>query len=106
MIFDSRCGSFANRMRQGALQTALAVNIGLLLSLAAGRVLAQILYQVSPSGPFALVASERCSPPPPLCSPVFSRRATPRMLSRFKRCGPNDAARSRGQTSALDVCLR
>jgi len=56
-IFDSRCGSFANRMRQGALQTALAVTIGLLLSLAAGRVLAQILYQVSPSDPFALVAS-------------------------------------------------
>jgi putative ABC transport system permease protein len=57
MIFDSRYGSFANRMRQGALQTALAVTIGLLLSLAAGRVLAQILYQVSPSDPFALVAS-------------------------------------------------
>jgi hypothetical protein len=57
MIFDSRCGSFANRMRQRALQTALAVTIGLLLSLAGGRVLAQILYQVSPSDPFALVAS-------------------------------------------------
>ncbi|PYL91682.1 MAG: hypothetical protein DMF14_06330, partial [Verrucomicrobia bacterium] len=39
---------FALIMRQGALQTALAVFVGLLLSLAAGRVLAQILYQVSP----------------------------------------------------------
>jgi ABC-type antimicrobial peptide transport system permease subunit len=44
-------------MRQGAIQTALAVTIGLLFSLAAGRVLARILYQVSPSDPFALVIS-------------------------------------------------
>ena len=48
---------FALIMRQGALQTALAVCVGLLLSLAAGRVLAQILYQVSPSDPFALITS-------------------------------------------------
>ena len=44
-------------MRQGAMQTALAVAVGLLLSLAAGRVLAQILYQVSPNDPFALITS-------------------------------------------------
>jgi len=48
---------FALIMRQGAMQTALAVGVGLLLSLAAGRVLAQILYQVSPSDPFALITS-------------------------------------------------
>src|SRR6202035_426560 len=48
---------FALIMRQGALQTALAVSVGLLLSLAAGRVLAQILYGVSPSDPFALISS-------------------------------------------------
>ena len=48
---------FALIMRQGAMQTALAVAVGLLLSLAAGRVLAQILYQVSPSDPFALITS-------------------------------------------------
>jgi len=48
---------FALIMRQGAIQTALAVTIGLLFSLAAGRVLARILYQVSPSDPFALVIS-------------------------------------------------
>jgi len=42
---------FALIMRQGAMQTALAVSVGLLLSLGAGRVLAQILYQVSPSDP-------------------------------------------------------
>lgn len=42
-------------MRQGAMQTALAVAVGLLLSLVAGRILAQILYEVSPSDPFALV---------------------------------------------------
>ena len=48
---------FALIMRQGVMQTALAVAVGLLLSLAAGRVLAQILYEVSPSDPFALVVS-------------------------------------------------
>ena len=48
---------FALIMRQGALQTALAVAAGLLLSLGAGRVLAQILYGVSPNDPFALVTS-------------------------------------------------
>jgi hypothetical protein len=46
---------FALIMRQDAIQTALAVGVGLLLSLAAGRVLSQILYQVSPSDPFALI---------------------------------------------------
>jgi putative ABC transport system permease protein len=48
---------FALIMRQGAMQTALAVAVGLLLSLAAGRVLAQILYEVSPSDPFVLLVS-------------------------------------------------
>src|SRR5438876_522773 len=48
---------FALIMRQGAMQTALAVTVGILLSLAAGRVLAKILYEVSPSDPFALFAS-------------------------------------------------
>ena len=48
---------FALIMRQGALQTALAIAAGVLLSLGAGRVLAQILYQVSPSDPFALATS-------------------------------------------------
>jgi putative ABC transport system permease protein len=48
---------FALIMRQGAMQTALAIAVGILISLAAGRVLAQILYQVSPSDPFALLAA-------------------------------------------------
>src|SRR5262249_29917388 len=48
---------FALIMRQGAMQTALAVVVGLVLALAAGRILAQILYQVSPSDPVALLAS-------------------------------------------------
>jgi putative ABC transport system permease protein len=64
-------------MRQGALQTALAVTIGLLLSLAAGRVLAQILYQVSPSDPFALVASGTMLAAAALLACFFpARRAT------------------------------
>ena len=48
---------FSLIMKQGALQTAFALAIGLLLSLAAGRVLAQILYEVSPSDPTALLVS-------------------------------------------------
>jgi len=48
---------FALIMRQGAMQTALAVAVGLLLALAAGRVLSQILYEVSPSDPFALISA-------------------------------------------------
>src|SRR2546421_2150104 len=48
---------FALIMRQGAMQTALAVGAGLLLSLAAGRVLVKILYDVSPSDPLALVTA-------------------------------------------------
>src|SRR5947207_10034584 len=48
---------FALIMRQGAMQTALAVGVGVLLSLAAGRVLSQILYGVSPADPFALITS-------------------------------------------------
>src|SRR5437016_12321290 len=45
---------FALIMRQGAMQTALAIAVGLLFSLAIGRVLSQILYGVSPNAPFAL----------------------------------------------------
>jgi predicted permease len=48
---------FALIMRQGVLQTALAVAAGLLLSLGAGQVLAKILYQVSPTDPFALISA-------------------------------------------------
>src|SRR6266545_1374871 len=68
---------FALIMRQGALQTVLAVTIGLLLSLAAGRVLAQILYQVSPSDPFALVLSGTMLAAAALLACFFpARRAT------------------------------
>jgi predicted permease len=48
---------FALIMKQGALQTAFALGIGFLLALALGRVLAQMLYQVSPSDPLALVGA-------------------------------------------------
>jgi predicted permease len=48
---------FALIMRQGAMQTALAVGAGLVLSLGAGRVLAKILYQVSPTDPLVLVSA-------------------------------------------------
>jgi predicted permease len=52
-----RSDVFALIMRQGAMQTALAVSAGLLLSLAAGRVLAKILYEVSPTDPLALICA-------------------------------------------------
>jgi ABC-type antimicrobial peptide transport system permease subunit len=44
-------------MKQGALQTGFALTLGLLLSLGAGRVLAQMLYKVSPADPLALVTA-------------------------------------------------
>ena len=48
---------FSLIMKQGALQTGFALGIGLLLALAAGRLLMQILYEVSPADPVALLAS-------------------------------------------------
>jgi putative ABC transport system permease protein len=48
---------FSLIMKQGALQTGFALGIGLLLALAAGRLLTQILYEVSPADPAALFAS-------------------------------------------------
>jgi putative ABC transport system permease protein len=48
---------FSLIMRQGIMQTALAIGGGVFLSLLTGRVLAGILYQVSPVDPFALLAS-------------------------------------------------
>jgi ABC-type antimicrobial peptide transport system permease subunit len=48
---------FSLIMKQGALQTGFALGVGLLLALAAGRLLTQILYQVSPADPAALLAS-------------------------------------------------
>ncbi len=44
-------------MKQGALQTAFALGLGVALALGAGRVLAQMLYQVSPADPVALLVS-------------------------------------------------
>ena len=44
-------------MKQGALQTALAVSVGVLLALAAGQVLGGLLVQVSPVDPGALLVS-------------------------------------------------
>jgi putative ABC transport system permease protein len=58
MALGARRGDvFGLIMRQGAMQTALAVLFGLLLAFAVGRVLSQILYEVSPNDPFALVSS-------------------------------------------------
>ena len=48
---------FALLLKQGAVQVLVAVGIGLLLALGAGKILAQLLYQVSPTDPLALGAS-------------------------------------------------
>jgi putative ABC transport system permease protein len=53
----NRSDVFALIMKQGALQTALALGVGVLLALGVGRVLAQMLYQVSPADPVALTVS-------------------------------------------------
>ncbi len=53
----NRSDVFALIMRQGVLQTACALGLGILIALGAGRVLSQMLYQVSPSDPFALLGS-------------------------------------------------
>ena len=58
MALGARRGDvFGLIMRQGVMQTGLAIIFGLLLALAVGRVLAQILYEVSPTDPFALITS-------------------------------------------------
>ncbi len=68
---------FALIMRQGAMQTALAVAIGLLLCLAAGRVLSQILYEVSPGDPLTLVTAGALLAAAALLACFFpARRAT------------------------------
>jgi putative ABC transport system permease protein len=45
---------FALIMRQGALQIAVSLSLGLILSLLAGQALASMLYKVSPADPVAL----------------------------------------------------
>ncbi|HWM26534.1 MAG TPA: ABC transporter permease [Chthoniobacterales bacterium] len=72
-----RSDVFGLIMRQGALQTGLAVAVGLLLALAVGRVLTQILYEVSPNDPFALVTSSVLLAAASLLACFFpARRAT------------------------------
>jgi putative ABC transport system permease protein len=44
-------------MKQGGLQTAVSVGLGVLLSLGVGQALATILFQVSPMDPLALGCS-------------------------------------------------
>ncbi|MBA2430581.1 MAG: FtsX-like permease family protein, partial [Chthoniobacterales bacterium] len=64
-------------MRQGALQTAFALAIGILLALGAGRVLAQMLYQVSPADPMALLVASALLGAAALLACFFpARRAT------------------------------
>jgi predicted permease len=72
-----RSDVFGLIMRQGAMQTGLAIVFGLLLALAVGRVLSQILYDVSPNDPFALIASSLMLAAASLLACFFpARRAT------------------------------
>ena len=64
-------------MKQGALQTAFALAVGIALALAAGRVLAQMLYQVSPADPMALIVASSLLAIAALLACFFpARRAT------------------------------
>jgi hypothetical protein len=67
------------------LQMAWAVTIGPLPSLAAGRVLAQILYRVNPSDPFALVASGTMLASAAFAGLFFPSAPAPRMLNQALR---------------------
>ena len=48
---------YALLMKQGAVQIAIALSVGLLLSLAAGRLLASMLLRVSADDPVVLMAA-------------------------------------------------
>ena len=62
-------------MKQGALQTALAVRVGVMLALAIGQVLAGMLFQVSPMDPAALASSASAAARDArACSPASSPR--------------------------------
>jgi ABC-type antimicrobial peptide transport system permease subunit len=64
-------------MKQGALQTGLAVAVGVLLALAIGQVLAGVLFQVSPVDPLALLVSSTLLATAALLACFFpARRAT------------------------------
>ena len=72
-----RSDVFGLIMRQGAMQTGLAILLGLLLALAVGRVLSQILYDVSPNDVFALALSSLMLAAASLLACFFpARRAT------------------------------
>jgi ABC-type antimicrobial peptide transport system permease subunit len=64
-------------MKQGALQTALAVSVGVLLALGVGQLLAGVLFQVSPVDPAALVIASTLLGAAALLACFFpARRAT------------------------------
>jgi len=72
-----RSDVFGLIMKQGALQTAVAVGAGLALSLLVGQVLASVLYQVSPLDPVALGVSTLVLTGATLAACFFpARRAT------------------------------
>jgi putative ABC transport system permease protein len=79
---------FALVMKQGALQTLVALAAGLALALGAGRLLARLLFQVSPTDPAALLAASLVLAVAGLFACVLpARRAT--------RVTPMSALRSR-----------
>jgi putative ABC transport system permease protein len=64
-------------MKQGALQTALAVSVGILLALGVGQLLAGMLLQISPMDPAALAISSLLLGSAALLACFFpARRAT------------------------------
>jgi predicted permease len=73
----NRSDVFSLIMKQGALQTAVAVGLGLVLSLLVGRALATMLFEVSPADPVSLaIAIALLSSAALLACYLPARRAT------------------------------
>ena len=72
-----RSDVFALIMKQGALQTICALGVGILLALGTGRVLARLLFQVSPADLITLIAASVLLAAATLLACFFpARRAT------------------------------
>ena len=97
---------FALIMKQGALQTAFAVGVGVLLALGIGRLLAQMLFEVSPADPIALIVSSALLAAAALLAcflpgaPRDARDPDDGVAHRIKRAG-----RSAGRRIEAAACL-
>ena len=78
-------------LQEAITPVAAGTVVGLLLAIAASRVIETLLFEVSALDPIALSAPRSCSWPPPR-SPHGSRRAAPALSIRSRRCGGSRAS--------------